>query len=62
MKDYTKIIPAIIVALMCLYWIISFYFPRYSVSNDPYLLGFFRGFIWPTVAYYFFDIIEIKLK
>lgn len=40
-----EIIPLTIAVLMSLYWIATYD----KVSLDPYLLGLFRGFIWPTI-------------
>jgi len=44
-KETFDIIPVVIALLLAVYWLAT----GDKVSSDPYLLGLFRGFIWPTL-------------
>jgi len=48
-KDITEILPYIVAIVLCIYWM----FNGEKVSNDPYLLGLFRGIIWTPLFYNF---------
>ena len=44
-QNIIDVITTIIVIILCAYWAIT----GDKVGSDPYLLGLFRGFIYPTI-------------
>jgi len=60
MKDIQKedllrfldFLPIIIALSMSLFWV----FNGSLVTSNPYLLGIFRGFIWPTLIFTHFKL------
>jgi hypothetical protein len=55
-KDLIEVIPIVATMVMCIYWIVT----GDKVSSDPYLLGLFRGIIWPTVFMFYLRSIVLK--